>query len=171
MMAHQYFGITKSFLIVMIMFMAGPAVAFSEGDVAPDWTLTGSADADINYYEDSADNVSVLLFWATWCPYCRMLMPHLQIVAHEFRDAPVRFYALNIWEDGDPKAYLNKHAYTFSLLLTADLVAGDYGVKGTPGLFVVDRTHRVIYMRRSGDDPQDVENAVREAVQSALKSH
>ncbi len=80
------------------------------------------------------------------------------------------FYALNVWEDGDPQEYFQENGFTFRLLLLADLVAEDYGVKGTPGLFVMDQSHRILYIRQSGEDDVDVKIAVREAIKKVLSS-
>lgn len=135
-----------------------------------DWTLTDASEVTVNYYADSQQSVSVILFWATWCPYCRSLMPHLQEVADEYKNRQVRFYALNVWEDGDPQQYFQENGFTFRLLLLADLVTEDYGVKGTPGLFVMDQSHRVLYIRQSGEDDVDVKIAVREAIKKVLSS-
>ena len=75
---------------------------------------------------------------------------------------------MNIWEDGDPAKYMAENGFTFKLLITADLVAEEYGVKGTPGLFVIDSKHRVRYMRRSGEDELVVKTAVEKAIESLL---
>ena len=68
----------------------------------------------------------------------------------EFAASAVDFYALNIWEDADPVAYMQNNGYGFHLLLDADKVALDYGIKGTPGLVVTDKAKRIIYLRKSG---------------------
>jgi len=138
--------------------------------LAPDWTLEDPAGEPLNFYTDARDNVSVVLFWATWCPYCRTLMPHLQDVADEFDDRPVRFYALNVWEDGDPLRYMEENGFSFRLLMLADLVAEDWGVKGTPGLFVVGPSRRILYRRSSGEDDAAVSRAVRRAIGNALRT-
>ncbi|MBI1732836.1 MAG: TlpA family protein disulfide reductase [Gammaproteobacteria bacterium] len=138
------------------------------GDTGPDWTLHAPSGQQINFYADSKDKVSVILFWATWCPYCRTLMPHIQTVADEFKDQPVRFYALDVWEDSDPVAHMKKHGFTFTLLLNAEPAADAWGVLGTPGLFVVDESHTIRYQRVSGEDDLDVEIALRETIAAAL---
>ena len=137
--------------------------AENEVELLADWTLFGVDGAPVNFYEDSANRPAVLLFWATWCPYCRHLMPHLEKLRQEFAPA-VRFYALNIWEDGDPVAHLADNGYGFHLLLEADAVAKGYGITGTPGLIVVDGNRGVIYMRKSGTSPGQVETDLRAAL-------
>ncbi len=127
----------------------------------PDWTLESATGTPLNFYAHSAGRPAVLLFWATWCPYCRELMPALETVREEFAAGDVTFYALNIWEDGDPVAYLREQGYGFELLLGADAVAAQYGVKGTPGLLVVDAARRVVYVRKSGTSPAQVARDLR----------
>ena len=158
-------------MILGLLLLAGlpdSAAAVGVGDTAPDWSLKSPAGAQVNFYADSKDQVSVILFWATWCPYCRELMPHIQTVADEFKGKPVRFYALNVWEDSDPVAHMQQHGFTFALLLAAEPAADAFGVKGTPGLFVVDKSHVIRYMRVSGEDDLDVEIALRETITAAL---
>jgi thiol-disulfide isomerase/thioredoxin len=148
--------------------MACPAL--EPGNMAPDWRLATPGGETLDFHADSAGSASVVLFWATWCPFCRTLMPHLQKLADEFAgDSHVRFYALNVWEDADPVAHMRRHGFSFKLLLAAEPAAQAWGVKGTPGLFVLGPDHRVLYQRRAGDDDQDVEIAVREILNSALK--
>ena len=146
----------KRTLILSLLFVFTNLHAVGVSDVAPNWSLQIGAGNNIDYYSDSNGHVSVLLFWATWCPYCKRLMPHLQEVADQFADAPVTFYALNIKEDGDPVKYLKDGGFSFILMKDADAVADDYGVYGTPGLMVVDKDHRIAYIRRSGESDEEV---------------
>ncbi len=168
MKRQQFQGIKVLLFASCLLTLSTAVSAENSGPVVRDWTLTDVAGATVNYYSDSQDSVSIILFWATWCPFCRTLMPHLQTVADEFEARAVKFYALNVWEDGDPQKYFRENGYTFRLLLMADLVAEDYGVLGTPGLFVLDKNHHIVYFRRSGEKDSDVELAVREAIQQAL---
>ena len=135
--------------------------------VAPDWQLDGVNGEVIDFYSVNTERPAVILFWATWCPYCKALFPGLKQLHAEFADSGVAFYALNVWEDGDPKAYFSEHDIPLTLLLAGDLVAEEYGVSGTPAVFVVDRNHRIVYSRRRGESPDDVVNAIRRALQHA----
>lgn len=156
------------FPVFILTLKSPPVIAFDVGDTVSDWTLSDSSGKQVNFYEDSEASVSVLLFWATWCPFCRSLMPHLQEVANVYQDKGVRFYALNVWEENDPVQHLRDRGYTFRLLLFADPVADAYGVKGTPGLFVVDQHHKVLYKRGTGTDDFEVKLLVNEAIHEAL---
>ena len=95
-------------------------------------------------------------------------MPHLESVRRDFADRGVRGFALNIWEDGDPIAYLSEHSIGLKHVPLAEIIAEDYGVKGTPSVFVIDHQGKVVYQRRKGEKPEDVEAAVRAALEQAL---
>jgi len=157
----------KPYLFTMLLVLA-PYAANAEplnvGDTAPDWTLTKTDGSDMSFYKEAGDKPVVLLFWATWCPYCRALMPELESLKQEL-DNQYRFYALNIFEDSDPVAHMRENNYSFTLLPEADPVAKAYGVKGTPGVIVVSGDKKVLYTRKSGSKPVDV----RAAVAAALK--
>lgn len=158
-------------LALWLGLLAGAAVAgepLAVGDRAPDWRLQRPSGETVNFYADAGNGPAVVLFWATWCPYCRALMPHLQDLAERYAGKPVRFYALNVWEDGDPVAHMAERGYTFDLLLEADAVAEAWGVQGTPGLLVVDGERRVRYTRTSGTAAPAAEAAVADALEAAL---
>lgn len=150
--------------LLLIAFGAEASEALKLGDPAPDWILANGQQENISFYQDSADRPAVLLFWATWCPYCEELMPKLEKLRGELADGGVRFYALNIWEDGDPVAHMKKKGYQFTLLLNADQVAKRYGVRGTPGLFVVDADKSIRYIRGKDSSAGEVYRAVKAAL-------
>lgn len=138
---------------------------------APDWTLQTPEGESVNYYQDSENKVSVILFWATWCPYCATLMPHLEVINRKYRNKGLKFYAISTFEDGeiDPKKLFDDREYSFKLLLNGDPVAEEYGVKGTPGLFVVDKDKKVIFKRQKGVSDVLVKQNVDLKIRQALK--
>lgn len=141
-------------LFVSLM-MVSASVAGAEskmpelGDRAPGWELSTPAGETVTF-EPETDGPAVILFWATWCPYCAKLMPPLQDVAERFQPRDVPFHAINVWEDSDPVAHMEEHGFTFQLLLDGEDVAARHGVHGTPGLFVVGPDGRVLYRREDG---------------------
>jgi thiol-disulfide isomerase/thioredoxin len=113
----------------------------------PAFQLTSSTGSTLQYPQD-LDRPTIIFFWATWCPFCKALMPHLQSIQDQYGDS-VRVLALNFGEDGDPAAYLADNGFLFDLFLTADMVAEDWGVKGTPGLFLARPDGQVVFSLRA----------------------
>lgn len=128
----------RRLLLVLIGFCAVAATAAAtELQTAPDWTLSTSDGQAINLDEETEQQTVVLFFWATWCPYCKALMPHLQSMRLEYGD-DIKILAVNIFEDADPVAFMVDAGYDFTLLPDGDAVAELYGTHSTPGLFVID---------------------------------
>jgi len=130
---------------------------------APAWDGKDAGGRTIHFDPQHLQRPALLLFWATWCPYCKALMPYLQKVYDAAGKDKLDVYAIDIKdEDGDPVAELKERGNTFTLVRDGDAIADLYGVKGTPGLFLVDRSGTVIYQRSGGDAPEKVEATLRE---------
>ena len=109
----------------------------------PAFQLEDSSGLEIDYPADLT-GPTVVLFWASWCPYCKALMPHLQSIVDEY-GGEIRVLALNFREDEDPAEYIRNRGFDFRLFPESDPVAQLWGVKTTPGLFLVDQTGRAIF--------------------------
>lgn len=132
-----------TFLFIAFGLFAGGNLAADEIRVAPDWTLQSQNGESVTLSEVTAKQPVIVLFWATWCPYCKALMPHIQSVRLEYGDE-IRVLAVHFRDDkGDPVAFIEKAGYDFTLLPDGDEVANLNEVWGTPGLMIID-TDRVI---------------------------
>jgi len=131
------------------------------GERALAWSGKGAQGQTIRFDPQHRHKPALLLFWATWCPYCEALMPYLQNVYDAAGKDNLDVYAIDIKDDGDPLATLRQRKLTFTLVRNGDSIADKYGVKGTPGLFLVDRHGDIVYKRSGGDAPQKVESALR----------
>ncbi len=161
----RYFATISTAVVLVLFSSAGLAgKPLKVGEPAPDWILTDGQGQNISFYHDSADQQAVILFWATWCPRCAELMPQLKTIQEEFKQVAVKFYALNVWEDGDAIQFMADHNYDFTLLLDADLVAKRYNIKGTPGLLVVDKDKIIRYIHFKVTSAKDAATHVRQAL-------
>lgn len=111
-------------------------------DDAITWSLQTPAGTTVNF-PDERNGPAILLFWASWCPYCKALMPHLQTMADEY-EGELTIYAINFRDDDDPQAFMQQNGYTFTLLLSGGAVAEQYEIWGTPGVLVFDQNNRQI---------------------------
>jgi len=137
--------------------------AFAVAQPAAGWQGKGADGREIRFEPQHLQRPALLLFWATWCPYCKALMPYLQKVYDAAGKDKLDVYAIDIKdEDGDPVAELRERGNTFTLVRDGDPIAALYGVKGTPGLFLVGRDGDIVYKRNGGDAPEKVEAALRE---------
>jgi len=133
-------------LVILTLFVHVPAQASPQIEwKAPGFEIA-EPDGTIFQYPGSLENPTIILFWATWCPYCKSLMPHLQSIIDEYR-GQVQVLALNFKDDDDPATYISDRGYNFKLILNSEQVAESWGVKGTPGLFLADPTGRVVFSR------------------------
>ena len=163
--------ITMPFLLCWCLCAVGAnANAAEENTFSFDWrppafTATTAA-GETFQYPDDLQGPTIVLFWATWCPYCKALMPHLQSIVDEY-GGEVRVLALSFKDDGDPASYVKNYGYQFLLITAADQVVDAWGIKTTPGLFLADQTGRVVFSR--GAIPEQAYPAERFADNEGLK--
>jgi cytochrome c biogenesis protein CcmG/thiol:disulfide interchange protein DsbE len=132
------------------------SVMSSEGNtwLAPDWELESVAGETVRLSDEVQEQPVILLFWASWCPYCKVLMPHLQSLQLEHGN-DIKILAINFADkDGDPVAYIKDAGYDFTVLLEGDAVASTYEIYGTPGVLLVDRNREVRFDLRNVQLPE-----------------
>ncbi len=127
----------------------------AEGVAAPDFALR-RPDGETVRLSELRGRTVVVMFWATWCPLCKRLLPGIQKLIDSHAGAPLKVLAVDVWDDGDPAAYMKSAGYTPEVLLKGDAVAKAWGVQGTPTVFVVNPAGRVIYVT-SNSDPENKE--------------
>jgi len=134
----------RSLFVLLIFGSLLPGVGFAvEASVAPDFMLESISGDPVTLSDVAAEQPVILLFWATWCPYCKALMPHIQSIRLE-HGAEVRVLAVHFRDDkGDPAAFIENAGYDFTVLRDGNETAKLYEVWGTPGLLVIDRDQSI----------------------------
>ena len=134
----------KYLILIVLLSLISANAAAQEAPLAPDWTLQNINGDEIVLSEIVPGKTTVLLFWASWCPYCKALMPHLQSMKLEYGD-DLQIVAINFRDKGDPVAYVEEQGFDFEQLLKGEAVAEQYGLWGTPGLLVIDENQKVLF--------------------------
>ena len=121
-----------------------PETGTEVGQAAPDFTLE-TLDGDPVTLSDLRGYVVLLDFWASWCPPCRMTMPHLEMLRVRFEGEGLVVVALNLDPvEADARDYIEENGYTGFTVLRGSLVEAQavrelYEVEGIPHTFVIDR--------------------------------
>ena len=127
--------------ITLIFFLAGASglglAANSEmpgiGDKAPKWSMKSTDGDKVKF---PGKKPALVMFWASWCSYCKGLMSNLSDLQSEVGDS-VEFIAINFASDGSelPPFALQ---LPFTHLIDGDDIAARYGVTRVPALFIVE---------------------------------
>ncbi len=132
----------------------------------PDFSLA-DMDGELHTLQDYRGKVVLVNFWATWCPPCRREMPALEQLYTRLADQPFTVLAINQWEDADHVfAYMGDLNVipSFPILFDPESkVSADFGVKGLPTSFLLDKQGRVVFRAVGGRafDHPDVEQTIR----------
>jgi len=85
--------------------------------------------------------VTIIDFWATWCPPCRLELPHFQELWDKYKDDNFMFVGITLDRGGekDAKPFLESNGYTFPVALpTRELIAHFGNPQNIPTTFVID---------------------------------
>jgi len=147
--------IVRVVALLALLSMVHGVLAVQAGDTTPAWEARNIDGKNISFPGKGEEKTTVLVFWATWCPYCQVFMPYLPGIESDYRDRGVQVMAINIREeeDADPAAYIRSYGYTFDTFARKDEIAGLYSVHYIPGLLVIGKDGKVVYRRKSTDLP------------------
>jgi len=134
-----------------------------EKPAARDFALA-DMDQKIHRLSEARGKVTMVSFWATWCPPCRRELPSMQRLWEQLRAQDFAMYAINIGEDEEaifPFILSTGVELTFPILLdTKSEAIKQWPVIAIPTTFVLDRDGRIVYRAVGGrewDDPGLVE--------------
>lgn len=115
-----------------------------------DWTLNNLTGEAITL-SDYQGRPTLLIFWATWCPYCKKLLPGIAELNDKYESQGLKVLAVNIREDWKPEVYWRNFGYKFDTVLEGDEVAKIYGIKGTPGIVFISPSGKVLGVQSFSD--------------------
>ncbi len=115
-----------------------------------DWTLNNLA-GELITLSDYQGRPTLLVFWATWCPYCKKLLPGIAELNEKYESQGLKVLAVNIREDWKPEVYWRNFGYQFDTVLEGDEVAKIYGVSGTPGVVFIAPSGKVLGVQSFSD--------------------
>jgi thiol-disulfide isomerase/thioredoxin len=153
MSRHFLVSVATSLLISML---AGRALAVEQGDPAPPFEAVDFAGKPVEFPAVAGGKPAVVVFWATWCGYCKAFMPYLKNIAADYASQGVKIVTINAKEDGrggDPRAYVERLGFSSIAVANGDSIAAAYGVQYIPGLMIVDGEGMVAYRRPWTDLP------------------
>lgn len=125
------------------------ALKLKVGQQFPSLQLRDRADHETQF-SVAPKRVTVVNFWATWCPACRHEMPSLQRLADKLRaydgDA---FDVIGISVDDDVmvmQEYLIDKKISFPIYRDANMRAANqiFGIRAYPSTYIVDRQGRIV---------------------------
>src|SRR5262249_42331289 len=115
------------------------AKSLKVGDAAPplkiaSWLKGNSVDVT----KGPADQIYVVEFWATWCPPCRMSIPHLSELQTHFKDKKVEIIGVSAEDSDVVKTFLRtwdkKMQYAVAIDDDAKSSAAYLEAAGIPGI-------------------------------------
>jgi peroxiredoxin len=116
------------------------------GAEAPHFVLQQSDGEDLALESVIQDNNLVLLnFWATWCPFCWIEMLELEKTYREYESRGLEVLAIAVDDPGDVMTYTELEPLSYPVLLDPEgVIAGRYGVDALPTSFLVGKDGTVL---------------------------
>jgi thiol-disulfide isomerase/thioredoxin len=126
----------------------------------PDVTLF---DGSLFSQQQADGHVTLIYWWASWCPFCAEQNPFMQQLWLQKKDAGLQMLALSIDRKRDDATnYLRRRGYTFPAGLVTPAIAKVLPKpKGLPVTIVRGRDGRVLQAEKGQLFPEDVQQLAR----------
>ncbi len=121
---------------------SGAVIGIHKGEQAPDFTLNGLDGTPVSL-SDFKGKMVVLNFWASWCPPCRVEMPHMQRFYEEYVDKNVVVLGINLTsteKSADAaQSFVEEQELSFPVLLDSKGDAMDtFRIVAYPTTYIID---------------------------------
>lgn len=148
----------KIISVFTMMFLCGifnlSAQSVRIGSQAPDFSIElqkdGKPSGKTVTLADYKGKALLLHFWATWCPPCKVELPHLEKLVQKIQskvdNSKINFLAVCISDSQNSlTSFMKKNGYTFSGGLDATgRIAMKYGIQGVPTSILISPEGKVL---------------------------
>ena len=136
----------KSIILLVTLFLGIALVGapLEVGQPAPELTIANWVkNGPVSIKEGKGKNIYVVEFWATWCPPCRMSIPHLSKLQKEYKDKGVVVVGIT-QEDPSIVEPFVKEQPDMDYNVGVDTVGNTYnaymeGRSGIPQAFIINK--------------------------------
>jgi thiol-disulfide isomerase/thioredoxin len=121
---------------------------FPEAVVLPTFTVPALKTSEGQDALDSAKlagKVTLLNFWATWCPPCKKEMPSIQRLEEIMKGTDFRIAAVSTGEKRKTvEDFIAKTAYTFPVYLDeSGSLGASFASQGIPTTYIIDKSGKI----------------------------
>lgn len=112
---------------------------------------------------EASGKVVVVYWWASWCPFCAEMSPHIEKLWRSQRERGLTVLGISIDTSIDaPRDYRRRKGYTFpSTMYAPEIESTIHKPKGIPVLWVRDKAGKVVMAEQGQLFPEDVEQIAR----------
>lgn len=142
------------FALFLLCIFTINAQGMSIGANAPDFSLELQSNAkpsgDFVKLSDYKGKALFLHFWATWCPPCKVELPHMEKLSQKIQakgsDSKIVFLAICISDSQKSfSSFMEKNKYTFTGGLDASgAIARKYGIQGIPTSILISPEGKIL---------------------------
>ena len=147
----KFAALVSAFVSALVASTAAPAVAAELGDPAAPLAIKEWAKGKAVDVKDGK-NIYVVEFWATWCPPCRMSIPHLTEIQKNFKAKGVVVVGISDEKSETVQAFVKKMGdkmdYTVAIDDSRKTSKGymtAYAQNGIPHSFIVGKDGKVAW--------------------------
>lgn len=141
-------------LAALILVLGQPASAADLGMDAPPLKISKWVKGQpVKLADGKGKSIYVVEFWATWCPPCRVSIPHLTALQKRFKDQGVTVIGVSNELEGKVRPFVDKQAGEMDYTVAIDDAEGTsegymkaFGQNGIPCAFVVDKQGRIAWV-------------------------
>ena len=133
------------------LFIAATAIGFSActGQAAPkDWVGKEMPELGVDYLDKSPDlkgKPAIVEFWATWCPPCRALVPHLNEINKKYQDKGLVVIGITNEDKDTVEKFRKATPMEYHIALDKKELGDKLGVVGIPHAFLVDKDGKIVW--------------------------
>jgi len=138
-------GLVISLALIVILTLSFVNIAFA-GDIV----LNDLKSSPVNLSTQTG-KPTILFFWTTWCPYCRIELKQLNQMSSQMEREGLVVFAVNI---GEPeyrvKRFFKSYALNVSVLLDEDGLAADsYEIQGVPTYIFINKSGQIVSLKHT----------------------
>lgn len=130
-----------AFFIMVLIFCATAHAQVSVRSSAPDFKLKDASGSEVSLSDFRGKSAVLLLFWATWCPYCKDELQGMDSRDKELEKEGLKLLAVDVGESPNAVAsFVSRRGLKFTVLMDKDMAVTDaYGVIGVPFFVLIDK--------------------------------